>query len=518
LAEEDLYSFDTGLAARAGATPKGAKLNNALRKEQRKLKDLVKRNQFVGVDLTKEINSQEQKVFNAKQELETYLESEVTRKSKAKKEKEKLRTETELRALEERSTGEISQEVELPIGPDGQTVSGRLTAETIPVKKTELEQKRTKTSQQEQFQESAYQRPLDSSQLRREVSGAGISIIGVNPNEMDKLTPTGVGRFALEGQDDELFIIPSPGSLLSSLVSSTRFARALYNLPANEVARYERTLGLTETGRMTRTLEDKIIGIVEEVSYLNYQGAFTGKPAIDWEQALIDPERFGLGKAKGTGAPAGPSPEQIRARAESIELLSTELGIEIDKNNIQKLARDWASGLFDANTIKAQIARVGTIDFNKGAAAETLNNLRQYASDLGVQYDETWYNKAVTRVLKYKDDIETYNNQIREIAKSQYPTLAEQIDSGFTVRQLASPYTQSMSRLLEIDPGTISLNDRTIRQALTGLNPEGKPMTTPLWQFEQQLRQDPRWNYTNNAQEELMGTARQVLKNFGLVG
>jgi hypothetical protein len=74
-----------------------------------------------------------------------------------------------------------------------------------------------------------------------------------------------------------------------------------------------------------------------------------------------------------------------------------------------------------------------------------------------------------------------------------------------------------MSRILEIDPGTIGLNDRTIKQALTGLNPEGKPMTTPLWQFEQELRQDPRWNYTNNAQEDLMGTARQILKNFGLV-
>jgi hypothetical protein len=42
-------------------------------------------------------------------------------------------------------------------------------------------------------------------------------------------------------------------------------------------------------------------------------------------------------------------------------------------------------------------------------------------------------------------------------------------------------------------------------------------MTTPLWQFEQELRQDPRWTYTNNAQEDLMGTARQILKNFGLV-
>jgi len=52
---------------------------------------------------------------------------------------------------------------------------------------------------------------------------------------------------------------------------------------------------------------------------------------------------------------------------------------------------------------------------------------------------------------------------------------------------------------------------------MTGLNTEGKPATKPLWQFEQELRKDPRWNYTNNAQQSLMNTARQVLQDFGLV-
>lgn len=486
--------------------------------ELRRLKTRQKNVANSGVT-EQDIKRQERLIKDAEENLKTFREERIAGlggKTKAERDQEKLtKRQQELQELERRA--QAGEPAPRPGVFRGGVPEREISPRDIERAGTRVTQAQTRVPVEEPAV-SAYQRPLDSSQLRREVSGAGISIIGVSPNEIDKLMPTGVGTFAFEGYDDDLFIIPSPGSRLSSLVSSTRFARELYNLPASEVARYQKTLGVTETGQMTRALEDQILNVVAEVSYLNYQGAFTGKPAIDWEQALINPERFGLGKAKGTGAPAGPSPEQIRARAESIELLATELGIDIDKSNIQKLARDWASGLFDASTIRAQIARVGTIDFNKGAAAETLNTLRQYASDLGVQYDESWYNKATTRVLKYKDDIETYNNQIREIAKSQYPTLAEQIDAGFTVRQLASPYTQSMSRLLEINPETISLNDRTIRQALTGLSSEGKPMTTPLWQFEQQLRQDPRWNYTNNAQEELMGTARQILKSFGLVG
>jgi hypothetical protein len=267
---------------------------------------------------------------------------------------------------------------------------------------------------------------------------------------------------------------------------------------------------------MNPVLEEKITNLVDSVSYLNYRNAIAGNSKqIKWEEALLDPAKFNLGKALGTGG--GPSPEQVKVKTESIKVISTELGIDLDNSNLQKLARDWASGLYDATTIKSQIARLGNIDFTKGLAGETVSILKQYASDFGVQYDDSWFTRAATNILKAKESEDTYNNQIREIAKSRYPTLSSQIDAGFTVRQLASPYLQSMSRVLEIDAGTIGLEDPTITRSLTGLNQEGKPGTTPLWQFEQELRKDPRWNFTKNAQDSLMNTTRKVLQDFGLV-
>ncbi len=35
--------------------------------------------------------------------------------------------------------------------------------------------------------------------------------------------------------------------------------------------------------------------------------------------------------------------------------------------------------------------------------------------------------------------------------------------------------------------------------------------------YQQQLRQDPRWRYTKNAQESMMSASRKVLQDFGLV-
>jgi hypothetical protein len=63
----------------------------------------------------------------------------------------------------------------------------------------------------------------------------------------------------------------------------------------------------------------------------------------------------------------------------------------------------------------------------------------------------------------------------------------------------------------------ISLDDPTIKQAFTSLNSEGQPITKPLWEFEKELRRDERWRFTKNAQQDLMGTARKVLSDFGLV-
>jgi hypothetical protein len=41
-------------------------------------------------------------------------------------------------------------------------------------------------------------------------------------------------------------------------------------------------------------------------------------------------------------------------------------------------------------------------------------------------------------------------------------------------------------------------------------------MAKPLWQFENELRSDPRWKKTQNAQDSLMQVGHQVLADFGL--
>ena len=249
----------------------------------------------------------------------------------------------------------------------------------------------------------------------------------------------------------------------------------------------------------------------------------------DWESALNDTasvnmynpnqtlwvtaERAIDGGAGGTG----PSAKELKNKRDAVKLLATELGVELTDGQVNSLGYDYANGNIDATTVRSRIASTGNINFATGEAAKTIDSLKATAASYGVSYDPSWYTQSAKDILTGKVDNDTLAQQLKELAKSRYPSLAKQIDAGYTVKQIASPYLQSMANILEINPNDITMEDPTIKQAFTSLNADGQPSTKALWQFEQDLKQDPRWRFTKNAQTDLMGTARKVLQDFGLV-
>jgi hypothetical protein len=90
--------------------------------------------------------------------------------------------------------------------------------------------------------------------------------------------------------------------------------------------------------------------------------------------------------------------------------------------------------------------------------------------------------------------------------------VAKLIDQGVDLDTIYSPYKNLMANTLEINPETITLNDPTLRTAITAEN------EVPLYQFERQLRQDNRWQYTNQARSEVADAAKKILQDFGFMG
>ena len=109
--------------------------------------------------------------------------------------------------------------------------------------------------------------------------------------------------------------------------------------------------------------------------------------------------------------------------------------------------------------------------------------------------------------------IDTIKNTIRQTAKLGMPTnVAALIDQGVDLDTIYAPYKKVMASVLELNPDSITLNDPTLRGAI------GPDREMTLYDFQRSLRKDPRWQYTDNAREEVSSAALKVLQDFGFQG
>lgn len=148
-----------------------------------------------------------------------------------------------------------------------------------------------------------------------------------------------------------------------------------------------------------------------------------------------------------------------------------------------------------------------------GEAGEAFDKMHEIAYMNGVRYSQDWYKKNAQAIASGKSTIETLEAQIRKAAAARFSAFSEQILAGQNAIDLAAPYIKTVSQLLELPETDVDLFDKHVYGAMNGSKAGAN---YPLWQFENDVRNDPRWRKTNNARESLMTVARQVAKDFGL--
>lgn len=152
-----------------------------------------------------------------------------------------------------------------------------------------------------------------------------------------------------------------------------------------------------------------------------------------------------------------------------------------------------------------------------GEASKTMNDLRSWAQANGVTLTDNSIRQYTQQVIKgdrTADDIKA--DLRRTYVAGSYPAWSERINAGEDIADIAAPYRQTMANLLEVQDQDITLTDNTLRSALQGVGADGKPAVVPIYEFEKQVRKDPRWQYTNNAQADYSRAAYDVLSMFGL--
>ena len=203
--------------------------------------------------------------------------------------------------------------------------------------------------------------------------------------------------------------------------------------------------------------------------------------------------------------------------------LAVELGVPLadrygDATAVMAFTNNWNDDQIRGYMMryKAVYAAISTGRLLGGTAGQVQTRLTQAAADHGIQLSPktlgSWVQSVVHGALTEQHAL----GQIQNLAISAFPGLADRIKAGETVRDVAEPYMQTMAKLWEMNPADIDLFHPKLRSALNTRGQDGKYSMLTLPDFERQLKKDPRWMSTDNAQDDLMENGHQVLNLLGV--
>lgn len=251
--------------------------------------------------------------------------------------------------------------------------------------------------------------------------------------------------------------------------------------------------------------------------------------ANDWDQATFNAHLYATDWYKNhssttRAAIAGKADDPATYRAKlnqtraAVRDAAVSLGAQLTDDQLTKISTNALNFGWNPAQIRDTLAgavKMGAEGTYGGQAAADADQLRALARANGVKLGDKTLQSWITR-LAAGESIDGFESYVREMAASAFPQFAERLQAGQNLEDIADPYRQQMAQTLELNPAEIDLFDPTIRKAMQATDPDGKPMTQPLWKFEQDLKKDTRWRRTNGARDELMGAGQQVLRDFGL--
>lgn len=210
--------------------------------------------------------------------------------------------------------------------------------------------------------------------------------------------------------------------------------------------------------------------------------------------------------------------EQVSALQNHILNLGGQMGAVLSPATAAKMADRAIQLGQDDDALKRILS--GMLTTNKGwytgSAGAFQTQFDQILGDYGVSVSNATVGNWIKQAVLGGQTADSVKDMVQQLAESKYPSLAKRINGGETVRQIADPYIQSYGKLLEVAPDNIKLDDPLIQHALVSKDEKGQPTTQTLYDFENTLRNDPRWSKTQNAQDLMSTTANQILSTMGL--
>jgi hypothetical protein len=247
------------------------------------------------------------------------------------------------------------------------------------------------------------------------------------------------------------------------------------------------------------------------VQYYNFrdlQASGQAKGSTDYEMQIAKIEANLKKRATEIGSAAASDPTALRKAAENLYITNRSE----DTSFIDS---------FLAASIRPIAGSIGgkTTEGYSGQALSNYNLLVQAARDNGFQMSDiipggASEQQVLQGIAAGTIDVNRIITDSRKLAAQGQPQyVRDLLAQGYNLNQVYAPYRQTMANILEIDdPNQIDLNDPTLRAAITDKGDMN------VYDFKRLLRRDDRWQYTEQAKQDVSTAALDVLRDFGFQG
>lgn len=212
--------------------------------------------------------------------------------------------------------------------------------------------------------------------------------------------------------------------------------------------------------------------------------------------------------------------ERLKNMQDQVENLAGQYGAKLTPKELKRYTERALLFGWSPDQILDHIAK--EVRPNKagqygGELSGIQDRLEQTAFRNGVRLDKKQVQKWMRQIVRGEADVNQFENYVRKLAAQTFTAYGKEIKAGMDAMEVASPYIQSMADILELNPASVNLFDKKIRRALSWRNEKGEAVPMSLTDFEDSLRADKRWQYTQGAKEQLMGYAVELGKMWGIL-
>jgi hypothetical protein len=226
-----------------------------------------------------------------------------------------------------------------------------------------------------------------------------------------------------------------------------------------------------------------------------------------YEQDIAKLERQIADKARALGSGIASDPEKIKLVARNMYI--TNQGID------DPMTVDFIAAAI--RPITSTIGGVATQTYS-GQALKDYQAIQDIARSNGLRVKDIIpggmnERQVLEGIATGRLDPNRIAQDTRILAQQGQPQyVRDLLSQGYNLDQVFAPYRQTMANLLEINADEIDLNDSTLRSAISDKGDMN------IYDFKKTLKKDNRWQYTENAKQEVTDATLKILRDFGLQG